>query len=79
MPCSFVDRNLGDIEAMAMAALPENIPEARVLVVDDETNIVELALGEPEVPGLRGATPPPTGPPPSTRPVRSGPTPSSST
>jgi two-component system, OmpR family, response regulator len=27
---------------MAMAALPENSPEARVLVVDDETNIVEL-------------------------------------
>src|SRR4029077_10861662 len=27
---------------MAMAALPENLPEARVLVVDDETNIVEL-------------------------------------
>ena len=27
---------------MAMAALPENTPEARVLVVDDETNIVEL-------------------------------------
>ena len=27
---------------MAMAALPENMPEARVLVVDDETNIVEL-------------------------------------
>ena len=27
---------------MAMAALPENIPEAKVLVVDDETNIVEL-------------------------------------
>src|SRR6478672_1748880 len=27
---------------MAMAALPENVPEARVLVVDDETNIVEL-------------------------------------
>ena len=25
-----------------MAALPENVPEARVLVVDDETNIVEL-------------------------------------
>ena len=31
-----------DISGMAMAALPENIPEARVLVVDDETNIVEL-------------------------------------
>ena len=27
---------------MAMAALPENTPEATVLVVDDETNIVEL-------------------------------------
>src|SRR3954463_16237798 len=27
---------------MAMAALPENTPEARVLVVDDEANIVEL-------------------------------------
>ena len=27
---------------MAMPALPENVPEARVLVVDDETNIVEL-------------------------------------
>src|SRR3954452_16750157 len=27
---------------MAMAALPDNTPEARVLVVDDETNIVEL-------------------------------------
>src|SRR5690349_3134539 len=27
---------------MAMAALPESVPEARVLVVDDETNIVEL-------------------------------------
>jgi two-component system OmpR family response regulator len=27
---------------MAMAALSENTPEARVLVVDDETNIVEL-------------------------------------
>ena len=27
---------------MAMAALPEIMPEARVLVVDDETNIVEL-------------------------------------
>src|SRR6476619_2526839 len=27
---------------MAMAALPDNLPEARVLVVDDETNIVEL-------------------------------------
>ena len=27
---------------MAMAALTENTPEARVLVVDDETNIVEL-------------------------------------
>ena len=25
-----------------MAALPESVPEARVLVVDDETNIVEL-------------------------------------
>ena len=31
-----------DISGMAMAALPENTPEARVLVVDDETNIVEL-------------------------------------
>src|SRR6478672_9855303 len=31
-----------DIGGMAMAALPENLPEARVLVVDDETNIVEL-------------------------------------
>ena len=27
---------------MAMAALPENVPEATVLVVDDEPNIVEL-------------------------------------
>lgn len=27
---------------MAMAAIPEFIPEARILVVDDETNIVEL-------------------------------------
>src|SRR5687767_8161362 len=27
---------------MAMAAIPETTPEARVLVVDDETNIVEL-------------------------------------
>src|SRR5258708_12011413 len=27
---------------MAMAALPDNAPEARVLVVDDEQNIVEL-------------------------------------
>src|SRR6202795_4425172 len=27
---------------MAMAAIPESIPEARVLVVDDEDNIVEL-------------------------------------
>ena len=27
---------------MAMAALPEATPEARILVVDDETNIVEL-------------------------------------
>ena len=27
---------------MAMAALSESVPEARVLVVDDETNIVEL-------------------------------------
>ncbi|MCO4195025.1 response regulator transcription factor [Mycolicibacterium smegmatis] len=27
---------------MAMPALPENVPEARVLVVDDEANIVEL-------------------------------------
>jgi two-component system OmpR family response regulator len=31
-----------EISGMAMAALPENTPEARVLVVDDETNIVEL-------------------------------------
>jgi two-component system, OmpR family, response regulator len=31
-----------DINEMAMAALPDNTPEARVLVVDDETNIVEL-------------------------------------
>ena len=31
-----------DISGMAMAALPDNTPEARVLVVDDETNIVEL-------------------------------------
>ena len=27
---------------MAMAAVPEATPEARILVVDDETNIVEL-------------------------------------
>src|SRR3978361_54138 len=27
---------------MAMAAMTENVPEARILVVDDETNIVEL-------------------------------------
>src|SRR3979409_2743008 len=27
---------------MAMAAIPESVPEGRVLVVDDETNIVEL-------------------------------------
>ncbi|HEX2401421.1 MAG TPA: DNA-binding response regulator, partial [Mycobacterium sp.] len=27
---------------MAMAALPENLPEACILVVDDEANIVEL-------------------------------------
>jgi two-component system OmpR family response regulator len=31
-----------DIELMAMAALPDTSPEARVLVVDDEANIVEL-------------------------------------
>jgi two-component system, OmpR family, response regulator len=31
-----------DIGEMAMAALPDNVPEARVLVVDDEANIVEL-------------------------------------
>ena len=31
-----------NISGMAMAALSENTPEARVLVVDDETNIVEL-------------------------------------
>jgi two-component system OmpR family response regulator len=31
-----------DSYEMAMAALPENTPEATVLVVDDETNIVEL-------------------------------------
>src|SRR5919201_1601369 len=31
-----------DISGMAMAALPDSVPEARVLVVDDETNIVEL-------------------------------------
>src|ERR1700712_2053209 len=31
-----------DIDHMAMAAVPEFIPEARILVVDDETNIVEL-------------------------------------
>src|ERR1700704_1271334 len=31
-----------EIDEMAMAALPDNTPEARVLVVDDETNIVEL-------------------------------------
>ena len=31
-----------EISGMAMAVLPENTPEARVLVVDDETNIVEL-------------------------------------
>src|SRR5260370_11785913 len=31
-----------DISEMAMAALPDHTPEARVLVVDDETNIVEL-------------------------------------
>ena len=27
---------------MAMAAVPDSLPEARILVVDDETNIVEL-------------------------------------
>src|SRR6185312_7829631 len=31
-----------EISGMAMAALPDNTPEATVLVVDDETNIVEL-------------------------------------
>ena len=31
-----------DSSEMAMVALPENTPEATVLVVDDETNIVEL-------------------------------------
>jgi two-component system OmpR family response regulator len=31
-----------DIDGMAMAAVTETTPEARVLVVDDETNIVEL-------------------------------------
>src|SRR6476619_348940 len=31
-----------NIGGMAMAALPENMPEARVLVVYDESNIVEL-------------------------------------
>ena len=31
-----------DIGGMAMAAMPESKPEARILVVDDETNIVEL-------------------------------------
>jgi two-component system OmpR family response regulator len=31
-----------DIVHMAMAAIPDSLPEARVLVVDDESNIVEL-------------------------------------
>ena len=29
-------------QGMAMPALPESVPEARILVVDDEANIVEL-------------------------------------
>src|SRR4029450_4130200 len=37
-----IPREVVEIYGMAMAALPENTPEARVLVVDDETNIVEL-------------------------------------
>ena len=40
--CSIIPSEIVDISGMAMAALPENIPEAKVLVVDDETNIVEL-------------------------------------
>src|SRR4029078_436869 len=37
-----IPREVANISGMAMAALPDNTPEARVLVVDDETNIVEL-------------------------------------
>src|SRR6185503_19639505 len=37
-----IPREVANISGMAMAALPESTPEARVLVVDDETNIVEL-------------------------------------
>ena len=40
--CRIIPSEVVDISGMAMAALPENMPEARVLVVDDETNIVEL-------------------------------------
>ena len=63
---------------MAMAALPENVPEARVLVVDDETNIVELLSVSLKFQGLR-SIPPPTVPQRSTRPVKCVPTRSSST
>src|ERR1700687_3641720 len=40
--CRFTPSGNVDIIWMAMAAIPENTPDARVLVVDDETNIVEL-------------------------------------
>src|SRR4029079_12068350 len=40
--CSMIPSEVVEISGMAMAVLPENTPEARVLVVDDETNIVEL-------------------------------------
>jgi two-component system OmpR family response regulator len=40
--CSVKATEWEDIDDMAMAAIPESVPEARVLVVDDETNIVEL-------------------------------------
>ena len=39
-----------------MAALPENVPEAQILVVDDETNIVELLSASLRFAGFEVAT-----------------------
>ena len=67
------------LSSMAMAALPENVPEARVLVVDDETNIVELLSVSLKFQGFEVHTASNGARCARTRPVRCGPTRSSST
>ena len=61
-----------------MVALPDNSPEATVLVVDDEANIVELLSVSLKFQGFEVHTAS-NGPPRSTRPERYVRTPSSST